>query len=75
MQMGAKLRIPFVSFEKMHSEIRDELQQDFSRVLEGNWFINGEEDKRFEASFAQYIGREHCIHYFIPVSRFFDFLF
>ena len=61
MQMGAKLRIPFVSFEKMHSEIRDELQQDFSRVLEGNWFINGEEDKRFEASFAQYIGREHCI--------------
>lgn len=55
------MNIPFVSFEKMHNEIKEELLQDFQRVLQGNWFIKGNEDENFEHSFAEYIGRKFCI--------------
>ena len=33
------MKIPFVSFEKMHDEIKDELTGKFQQVLAKNWFI------------------------------------
>jgi len=36
------MKIPFVSFEKMHDEIKDELTGKFQQVLAKNWFIQGE---------------------------------
>lgn len=53
--------IPFVSFEKMHDEIKDELKESFNRVLDSNWFIGGKEDQKFEQNFADYQGRKYCI--------------
>lgn len=55
------MNIPFVSFEIMHSEIKEELLQDFQRVLRANWFISGKEDENFERNFAEYISRKFCI--------------
>lgn len=55
------MNIPFVSFEKMHEEIKDELVMDFKRVLDSNWFISGSEDKSFEFQYANYLERKHCI--------------
>lgn len=55
------MKIPFVSFEKMHSEVRKELVQNFQDILDSNWFIGGDRDAEFEVSFATYIGRKYCI--------------
>lgn len=53
--------IPFLSFETMHREIKQELMQTFEKVLDGNYFILGKECQAFERSFAEYCGTDYCI--------------
>lgn len=53
--------IPFVSFEKMHAEIRSQLDDKYNKVMNKNWFIQGDECKKFEEDFAAYCGAEYCI--------------
>lgn len=55
------MKVPFVSFREMHEEIKNQLLMDFKQVLDSNWFIGGEEDKKFEQSFADYQKRRYCI--------------
>ena len=55
------MNIPFVSFEKMHGEIREDLDNAYKRVMDKNWFIQGEECTRFEEDFAEYCDRKYCI--------------
>lgn len=55
------MKIPFATFNKMHEEIKKELQESFNRVLENGWFIKGKEDIKFEQAFANYQGRKCCI--------------
>lgn len=37
--------IPFASFEKMHSELRSDLDMSYKRVLNSNYFIQGKNVK------------------------------
>lgn len=53
--------IPFVSFEKMHSELRSELDKAYNKVLDSNYFIQGNECKKFEDKFAEYCNAKYCI--------------
>lgn len=53
--------IPFVSFEHMHNEIKEELRQACGRVIESEWFIQGEECAKFEEEFAAYCGAGYCV--------------
>ena len=55
------MNIPFVSFEKMHDEIRDEIYGKFQEVYEKNWFIQGTELELFEKEFAQYSNVKECV--------------
>ena len=55
------MNIPFVSFEAMHNEIKDEVLAKFKEVYEKNWFIGGSELEQFEAEFAQYCGTKYCV--------------
>jgi dTDP-4-amino-4,6-dideoxygalactose transaminase len=55
------MKIPFVSFESMHKEIKEEILNKFKEVFEKNWFIKGEEVKGFEEEFAEYCGTRYCI--------------
>lgn len=55
------MKILFSTVKSMHEEISEELQQDFSRVLDNYWFIGGEEDNKFEQTFANYQNRKYCI--------------
>lgn len=55
------MKIPFATFNKMHEEMKEELQRAFNQVLENGWFIGGKEDIKFEQSFADYQGRKYCI--------------
>jgi len=53
--------IPFLDLAEAHHDLRDELQQAFTRVLDKGWYILGEEVKNFEKAFAAYCGAQHCI--------------
>lgn len=53
--------IPFVSFEAMHKEVEKELKEKFEKVLEKNWFIQGEECEKFEEEYAEYCGVKYCV--------------
>lgn len=50
------MKIPFVSFEPMHKEIEEEINSKFAEVYKKNWFIHGEEVKKFEEEFAMFCG-------------------
>lgn len=55
------MNIPFVSFNVMHKEIENELEQAFKNVMQKNWFIQGSECEEFEKEFAEYCGAKYCI--------------
>lgn len=42
----------------MHGE---EIQAAVSRVVESGWYLQGEENARFEKNYAEYIGTKHCL--------------
>lgn len=55
------MQVPFVSFEVMHGELRDEMQRAFTEVYNSNWFIQGMQCKRFEEEYAAYCGTKYCV--------------
>jgi len=55
------MNIPFVSFEPMHKELEFEILDKFKEVYQKNWFIQGEEVKKFEEEFAQFCNAKYCI--------------
>lgn len=55
------MKVPFVSFKPLEKELDVKLRDAFNRVFENSWYIEGEEDKRFEHSFAEYCHSRYCI--------------
>lgn len=55
------MKVPFVSFEPMHSEIENEIFEKFKTVYENNIFIKGKELEKFEKKFAEYCGNKYCV--------------
>ena len=53
--------IPFLTLEFLHKDIKDELDAAYSRVMSSSNFIQGEECKKFEQEYADYIGTKYCI--------------
>ena len=39
----------------------DEYKEAVNRVIDSGWFLQGNENKQFEADYAKYIGTDHCI--------------
>ncbi len=39
----------------------DEIKAAIDRVVESGWFLQGNENKRFEMDYAKYIGTEFCV--------------
>lgn len=54
-------KIPFSSLTYIHKECETELKSAFERVLTSNWFIQGQECKKFEKQFAEYCGTAECV--------------
>lgn len=53
--------VPFVTFAPMHNEIRKELDDAYHRVLDKNYFIQGNECSKFEEEFSAYCGTKYCV--------------
>ena len=55
------MRVPFVDFGPMHTEIRNELDNAYQNVMDRNYFIQGEECEKFDKEFAEYCDAKYCV--------------
>jgi len=55
------MTIPFLSLKDVTAIHGTEINEAVSRVVNGGWYLQGEENKRFEANYAKFIGTKHCI--------------
>ena len=53
--------VPFFSLQRLHAELRPQLDRDIARVLDGGAFVLGHESERFESDFANYCGVNHAV--------------
>ena len=55
------MNIPFLSLRDVSALHGDEINTAVTRVVNGGWYLQGEENKRFEANYANFIGTKYCI--------------
>lgn len=53
--------IPFLDLKVPHVELRSEINEAVTRVLDSGWYILGPEVEAFEVEYAAYCGASHCI--------------
>lgn len=53
--------IPFLSLKDVTSLHGEEIQEAVARVVAGGWYLQGEENIRFENDYAEYIGTQYCV--------------
>ena len=53
--------ISFLSLKDITSLHRDEILEAVQRVMDSGWYLQGEENKRFEANYAHFIGVNHTV--------------
>lgn len=53
--------IAYSDFLPIHNQIREELDDAYTRVVDSGWFIIGNELEQFEREFALYCGTKYCI--------------
>ena len=55
------MQIPFLSLKDVTALHGEEIKKAVNRVVNSGWYLQGEENKRFEENYAKFIGTEHCI--------------
>lgn len=55
------MNIPFLSLKDVTAKYADEIHEAALRVIDSGWYLQGEENVRFEADYAKYIGTKYCI--------------
>ncbi len=53
--------IPFLSLKDVTVLHGEEINAAVTRVVNSGWYLQGEENKRFEENYAKFIGTKHCI--------------
>lgn len=55
------MNIPFLSLKDVTALHGAEINDAVKRVVNGGWYLQGQENERFEKNFANYIGTKYCI--------------
>ena len=53
--------IPFLSLKDVTELHGAEINEAVTRVVNGGWYLQGTENEKFEADYAQFIGTKYCI--------------
>ena len=53
--------IPFLDLKQVTAAHADEIHEAVRRVVDSGWYLQGEENARFEREYADFIGTKHCI--------------
>jgi dTDP-4-amino-4,6-dideoxygalactose transaminase len=61
MGQSMTIQIPFLDLKSLYSELKEELDAAYRRVMESGWYILGKEVEAFEAEFADYCTAKYCI--------------
>ena len=55
------MNIPFLSLKDVTALHGAEINEAVSRVVNGGWYLQGKENERFEANYANFIGTTYCV--------------
>ena len=55
------MKVPFLSLKDITNKYSAEIHEAVGRVVDSGWYLQGEENRRFEQNFARYIGTSHAI--------------
>ena len=55
------MNIPFLSLHDVTALHGDEINTVVSRVVNSGWYLQGKENEKFEANYANFIGTKYCI--------------
>ena len=55
------MNIPFLSLKDVTALHGEEINEAVNRVVNGGWYLQGEENKRFEENYANFIGSKYCV--------------
>lgn len=55
------MKIPFLSLHDVTALHGAEVNEAVTRVVNSGWYLQGEENKRFEEKYAKFIGTKYCI--------------
>ena len=55
------MQVPFLSLKDVTALHGAEINESVSRVVNSGWYLQGEENARFEKDYAEYIGTKHCV--------------
>lgn len=55
------MNVPFLDLHAAYLELKSDIDEAVSRVLESGWYLLGGELDAFEREFADYLGVKHCI--------------
>lgn len=53
--------IPFLELKQVTALHSQEIHEAVSRVIDSGWYLQGEENARFEREYAEYIGTKYCV--------------
>lgn len=53
--------IKYLDLQRVTVMHATEIHEAVNRIVDGGWYLQGEETRAFEAEYAQYIGTRHCI--------------
>ncbi len=53
--------IKFLDLQKVTEKYSTEIHEAVNRVVNSGWYLQGQENERFEKNFAKYIGTNYCI--------------
>lgn len=53
--------IKFLDLQAVTQQREVEIKEAVNRVIDSGWYLQGKENERFEANYAQYIGTKHCV--------------
>jgi dTDP-4-amino-4,6-dideoxygalactose transaminase len=53
--------IPFLDLKATYTELQEDLDAAYRRVMASGWYLLGAELEAFEAEFAAYCGTRHCV--------------
>ena len=53
--------IKFLDLQKVTAKYADEIHDAVLRVIDSGWYLQGEENRRFETNYARYIGTQYAI--------------
>ena len=55
------MQVPFLSLKDVTEKYKDEIHEAALRVIDSGWYLQGQENEKFETDYANYIGTKHCI--------------